>query len=261
MRNSQTARAAGRFSFRSFFRSHPRNLLQALLLALLLLAGHPAAAEKEEEKDGGASSSVASKAPNTWHASSYVRGRMGFRMIHYWSKGPWMRAETLIGGHPFVTIVRGRNYYAFDRLTGKGVRVRRPAEAVAEDEKHLRLFGNEFEEIVAAGAEKVEEVFFSGNPAEIWRVTDATGRRKLWVTRDESKLPMRLEIFDRSSADTIETDYANWARGMDMPDRFFEPPAGTEIEKFEYAEYLEASVERPLAAILYPELLHGPGTR
>lgn len=211
-------------------------------------------------KSGSGPSSMPGS-PDNWHAVTFVRARGELRLIHYWSKGPWMRAETLIAGHPVVTLVRGQDYIVFDRLSGEGVRIRRAPEAVAEDAARPRPFGNDLAELIAQGAEKVEDTTVSDRPAEIWRVTDGGGRRKLWVSSNAPQVPIRLEVFVRAGGETITTDYSSWARGLGMSDAFFEVPAGASIESFDYAGYLDAAVQRPIGPILYPDLLHGLGAR
>jgi hypothetical protein len=107
------------------------------------------------------------------------------------------------------------------------------------------------------GAVKVEESTRSGIDVEIWRITDDQGRRKLWVTSAEPRLPMRLENFIRSAGDTITTDYSDWTRGLEIPDAFFEAPANVQLEEFDYQTFIKASAERSIGPILYPDLLHG----
>jgi len=181
------------------------------------------------------------------------------RSIRYWSKGPWMRAETVIKGHPVVTIVRDGDYVAYDRVTGKGARIGRSPGAVEQDAERLRPFGNEFDELVAQGGERVEAAV-DGNPGvEIWRITDSVGRRKLWISSDEPRLPMRLETFVRGSFETVTLSYSGWMRGLELPDGFFEAPADVQLERLDYSAYIDAAASRPVAPVLYPDLLHGDG--
>ena len=67
--------------------------------------------------------------PPTWYAQALARGAAGLNVTHFWSKGPWLRAETVVAGHKVVNIVKGDWYYAYDGLTGRGMRsaaIRRP---------------------------------------------------------------------------------------------------------------------------------------
>ncbi len=226
-------------------------IVVALLVGLISLPASSLAA-KESEPDAAAT-------PPTWHVTGFVTGRIGMRSIRYWSKGPWMRAETVIQGHPVVTIVRDGDYVAYDRMTGKGARIGRGPGAVEQDAERLRPFGNEFEELVAQGGERVEAVV-DGNPGvEIWRITDSVGRRKLWVSNDEPRLPVRLETFVRGSFETVSLSYSGWMRGLELPDGFFEAPADVQLERLDYSAYIDSAASRPVAPVLYPDLLHGDG--
>jgi hypothetical protein len=228
-----------------------------LIGALLLLPVPGSAAAPDTEAPKAAPPARAVPERETWHALTFVSGEMGLRLIYYWSKGDWMRAETLIGGHPIVTIVRDHDYVSFDRLTGKGARIRRSPNATREDADRTRPFGNDHAELVAQGAVKVEESKRAGQDVEIWRITDSSGRRKLWLTRGEPQLPMRIENFVRANGETITTDYSDWVRGIEMPDSFFDAPSNVQLEEFEYRAYVEASGTRAIAPVLYPDLLHG----
>jgi hypothetical protein len=103
----------------------------------------------------------------------------------------------------------------------------------------------------------------SGVPAEVWRVTDATGRRTVWVTLGEPKVPLRVENFDRESGDSAVLNYSNWTSNIDLPESTFEPPADLLLQKFEYEQFVEKSLEGLVgpAPILYPRLLHGSRPR
>ena len=67
----------------------------------------------------------------TWYSQAVGGGDSGLSVTHYWSKGPALRAETVMSGHRIVTIVKGAWYYAFDELSGRGLAIRRDADAVA----------------------------------------------------------------------------------------------------------------------------------
>jgi hypothetical protein len=233
----------------------PCRIAARLLTALVFLVAVSVGAD--ESADTGADGSVDAPRPDTWHATTYVKSSMGLHVIHYWSKRSWMRAQTTIDGHLIVTIVRDGDYIAFDALAGRGARIRRTPAAVKEDRDRSRPFGNDLAELIAQGADKVEDSTRSGRAVEIWQKTDGAGRRKLWVTSDEPKLPMRLEIFVRGGADTITTDYADWMMGLEVPDSFFEAPPDVKLEKLDYSAYIDASAVRRVGPVLYPELLHG----
>ena len=170
----------------------------------------------------------------TWYAQALGRGNAGLNVTHYWSKGPVLRAETVMSGHRIVTIVKGEWYYAFDELSGRGLAIRRDAGAVARDAPERRPFGNELQVLLDQGAEKVGEEMLWGRLAEIFRITDERGRRELWVTSDDKKLPMRVEIFDRRSGQTGHTEYVVWDASLEIPEAFFEPDPSVELERLEF---------------------------
>ncbi|MBW2424959.1 MAG: hypothetical protein JRG86_11945 [Deltaproteobacteria bacterium] len=238
-------------------------VLQTLAFVGLVLAS--AAVQGEEKKKGseGRGWPPSPEGAETWHATTFVSSPVGFRVIDYWSKGDWMRANTLISGHPITTLVRGDRYVVYDVLTGEGLSIRRSKRARKEDAKRERAFGNDLEEIIAAGGEKVEDTRLSGVDATMWRLTDTRGRRTVWVRRRKPVIPLRVETFDRASSETVAVDYANWAAQIAIPDRFFEPPAGLELRKLDYEAFVKASQEGragPLP-VLYPDLLHGGALR
>lgn len=197
--------------------------------------------------------------PKTWHATVFFSSGGSYRIIHYWSSGSMMRAETLIGGHPITTIVRGDRYIAFDRLTGKALEVERSPAAVAQDQGRLRPFAIELEELKRAGGEKIEDTTMSGVPVEVWRLTDETGRRTVWVSKSEPFVPIRAETFVRGSSQTLTFDYSNWGFDLEIPASFFTLPGDVAVERFGYAAFEQKTAREPRgpAPILYPDLLHG----
>lgn len=219
----------------------------------------PAAPPKNGEKPKPAPKPTPRPVPTTWHATVFFSGSSQYRIIHYWSSGSSMRAETLITGHPVVTIVHGDRYIVMDRLSGKALDIERAKRATEEDETRLRPFGIELDEIRKLGAEKVEETRLSGVAVEVWRLTDNTSRRTVWVTKDAPRVPLRAETFVRGSSETLVFDYSNWAFDMDMPDEFFEIPSDYDVEELDYDEYEEKSAKEQVGPgpILYPDLLHG----
>ncbi len=221
-----------------------------LALVALVLAGPSAAqAPTGEERP----------APKSYFATAVVRGDVGMRMVDYWSRGPSMRARTLMSGHPLVTIVHGSRYVAYDELTGKGIDLGRSPRAIAGDRDRTRPFAFELEEIQAAGGERIEELVFGSRKGEIWQVTDARGKRKVWVTVGTPRVPLRFEAFERTAAAKVDIDYQNWIFDLDLPDAFFAPPSNVELERYEYDAYMQKSLEAPVGTVpvLYPDLLHG----
>ncbi len=226
-------------------------MLLALAWAAASTAGEGAAAPAPRAETGA-------DLP-TWYAQAVGRGDVGLSVTHYWSKGPALRAETVMSGHRIVTIVKGEWYYAFDELTGRGLAIRREAGAVARDAPERRPFGNEYEILMAQGAEKVGEESLWGRTAEIFRITDHLGRRELWVTSDDRRLPMRVEVFDRMSGQKGLTEYVVWDASLAIPDAFFEPNPAVAFERLEFEEYLRRSAEGGSSIpvpVLHSGLLH-----
>jgi hypothetical protein len=245
---------------RSFFCS-------AIAVALFSLAAGAAAADEADTADQADEVGVGAPrdtapppetGPPTWYAQALARGDAGLNVTHFWSKGPLLRAETVISGHKIVTIVNGEWYYAFDGLLKRGMAIRRQAAAIARDAPGRRPFGNEYEILLEQGAEKVGEEVLLGRPSGIFRVTDRGGRRELWVTLDEARLPLRVEIFERSTGMKRYTDYINWRSALYIPDAFFEADSSVEFERLDFDEYVRRSVETgPVGPVpvLYSDLL------
>lgn len=225
-------------------------------LCTILLALLPAVPVVAQEKKGEAE---ATPGEDTWYAASLSRGDAGFLVTHYWSKGARFRAETVIAGHRIVTIVNGEYYYTIDKLLGNGIAIRRSPASVKQDPTRGRPFGSERQEIVDGGGEWVARETLFGRKSDIYRVTNANGRRQVWVAADESKLPLRVETYHRASGRTDTVDYVNWLAGLAISDGFFEPDAGVDLRRVEYEEYVERSGRKLMgpAPVLYRELLHG----
>jgi len=136
----------------------PHALAPLVALALLAVAGvraeDEAAARPAPEKPAQA----AAAGPPTWYAQALARGAAGLNVTHFWSKGPWLRAETVVAGHKVVNIVKGPWYYAYDGLTGRGIAVRRDPKAEAKDAPDRRPFGREYEILQRQGAELIREL-------------------------------------------------------------------------------------------------------
>lgn len=236
------------------------------LLALLVLAAFASvraedAPAKPDAKPAEEAAAPAAPPPfaNTWYAQALARGAAGLNVTHFWSKGPWLRAETVVAGHKVVNIVKGPWYYAYDGMTRKGLAIRRDPAAEAHDAPTRRPFGREYEILTNQGAELVREETVLGRKAGVYRVTDSRGRREVWVTQDDARLTLRLEIFDRRTTGQMITDYVNWQSELPLPDSFFEPDAGVEIQRVELADYLRRSVDegpQGTVPVLYADLLH-----
>lgn len=235
---------------------------KAALAALALLGLAAAAALAEEDAKAPEPQAAAMPAANgvpTWYAQALARGAGGLNVTHFWSKGPWLRAETVVAGHKVVNIVKGPWYYTYDGLTKKGLAIRRDPKAEAADSPQRRPFGREYEILTRQGAEQVSTQEALGRQVGVYRVTDMRGQREVWVTLDEQKLPLRLEIYDRKAQSRRFTDYVNWQSAMAIPDGFFEPEPDVQIERLELEQYIKRTLaEGPVGAIpvLYADLLH-----
>lgn len=242
-----------------------RAIAGLLAIASIASAQDAAGAAANEPASGAGSgpdapaAAGASAAPRTWHATAFVSGIGGYRIIQYWSEGPAMRAETVIGGHPIATLVQGDRYAVVDRMTGKALEIVRSPRALAEDATRRRPFAFEYDEIRAAGGEKVEDATLSGVDVEVWRVTNDLGRRTVWRSREEPRVPLRVETFVRATSQTIKIDYSGWGFDLEIPQSFYALPPGLEVERLSYEAFLAKSREGPVgpAPILYPDLLHG----
>jgi hypothetical protein len=219
------------------------------------LAAHPRPAEGADDVP------VEERQERTWYAQALARGVGGVNVTHFWSRGPKMRAETVVAGHKVITIVNGDIYYAYDGLGMEGVAIVRAPLAIAQDAPDRRPFGNEGAALLRQGAEKVREDTVFGRECDVLRRTDRRGRREVWVTRSSPRIPIRIEIFDRKSGRQHYTDYINWQSGLPIPNSFFEPESRVEFKRYTLEEYqLEAAIEQTVGPvpILYLDLLQGP---
>jgi hypothetical protein len=239
-----------------------------LLLALVLAAALPAApragaqeAPPAPPKAGGGKAPAKAPRPEaapTWYALTLAHSAIGINVAYFWSKGPKLRAETVVAGRKVVSLVNGDTYYAYDALSREGVAIGRAPEAIAKDAPGRRPFGRELEVILGQGGEKVGEEEIGGRPCERFRVTDDAGRREVWVTKDQLRLPIRLEIYTRLTGRTIYTDFVNWASALPIDDTFFEPDPGVHFQRLSFQEYA-ARQFTPIGPvpILYMDLLTG----
>jgi hypothetical protein len=214
----------------------------------MLAAGAAAAAEPARKPSG----------PSTWYAQALTRGDAGLNVTHLWSKGAALRAETVVAGHKIVTIVRGDRYYAYDGLTGEGLAIRRDPKVVSAERADQRPFAREYDTLIRRGAELVREETLIGRRAGIYRLTDDLGRRELWVTQDELRIPLRVDIFDRQSGTQRTTDYVNWMSDFPIPDTFFTPDTRAALTEMDYGEYLRRSAQEGTVGpvpVFYTQLL------
>jgi outer membrane lipoprotein-sorting protein len=218
----------------------------ALLLALALALARTADAAEEK----------------TWYAETLTSSPRGINVTDYWAKGrDRMRAETVIAGHRFITIVNGKRYYSIDATEGKVIDIERAPRALADDKQHPRMIGLEGIVIRDRGGEKVKSEKLAGRMCDVYSNTDALGRQQVWVQQESSsdQLPLRVEVYNRQAAATIRTDYLQWATGLELADRLFEPDPRLPVETLGYDEYVARSTsdQPPAVPVLHANLLHG----
>jgi len=247
----------------------PRNLFQrlpAFLLVIVALAiSGPVVAQAPAAEENRPSTPLpvpgaTDAGPPTWFAQALAHGSGGVNVTYLWSRGSKFRAETVVAGHKIITIVNGDTYYAYDMTLANGIAIKRAPAAISADDPNRRPFGNELATLKAQGAERVGEEVVAGQPCEKYRVTDEAGRRVLWVTEDDEKLPVRIEIFDRRFSRTNYTDFINWLNGIQLNDPFFEPDPSIALQRMTLKEYVEKTATTgPVGPvpILYADLLHG----
>lgn len=200
----------------------------------------------------------------TWYAERITTGEAPLRVDHFWSSGARLRAETVVAGHPILTLVSGDRYLVIDRLGGRGISIRRSPAAIAADAARMRPFGLELERMRAVGAEVVGSQRLGSRRCQLWRVTDPTGRRELCVSDDAAQLPFEMTVWSRATGRSVVVRYLDWTRDLALPDAFFEPDPRVRIESYEYEEYVRKTAEGPVgpAPPFFAELLHGtPPTR
>lgn len=231
-----------------------------VLLAFVVLTPLAVAKKGDRDKDKRSSASKSGSRPTIgFYATTVGRSAYEIVIVQYWSKGPMFRSETIVAGHPIITLVRGDEYYSWDELTGEGYVVKRTPEALAADGRRDRPFGTELEDLEAEGGELVRSETLNGVRVDVYRVTDDDGKRTLWVDAERLHLPVRLETYSRTSGRTGQLDWINWIPGLVIPDSFFEPPAGRTFRRFEsYEEYLGALGNGPIPPTppLFHYLLH-----
>jgi hypothetical protein len=196
----------------------------------------------------------------TWYAQALAQGPGGLNASQFWSKGSKFRAETVVAGHKVVTIVNGEWYTAYDATKGLGIRVRRTEEALANDAPFKRPFGNEAVKLIKNGGEKIRDEVFHGRPAVVYQLTDRLGRRTVWTTADALNIPLRIEFYNRRTANEQSTDYIDWLTGLVIPDAFFDPETRIDIKSYDFEEYARFTAKiggvGPVP-VLYMDLLRG----
>ena len=216
------------------------------------------AVETPEEPTSAPPAKDAAPEP-TWYAMAL--GQLAGRPVvgHFWSKGPRLRAETVIFGRPILTLVDKKYYYTIDVMDGTGLAIQRSPVSIAEDAGRTRPFAIEWDEMSDAGGEKVRSEKIGSQETEVWRLTNVSGRRTIWVSPQAPRLVMRVETYDRDSSGTEGVEYLNWQYGLAIPDEFFQPGPGIRIRRMEYGKYVAAARKGPVgpAPPLYRYLLHG----
>lgn len=201
-------------------------------------------------------------AAETWHAETLSSSPRGIHVTQYWASGnDKLRAETVVAGHRLVTIVNGDRYYAIDVTTGQAMAIERPRRAREADRKFPRLVGTEGMVLRNRGGEKVKTERLAGQVCDVWRMTDGRGRREVWVQQsdDGAMLPLRVLVYSRKAAAEIRTDYTQWASGLDLPERLFQPDPRFSLIELGYDEYVKRSATEgtKLPPVLHANLLHG----
>jgi hypothetical protein len=226
-------------------------LMVGLVLSALVAHLAAAAEQKKDEKPD----------IQSWYTQSYTRSDTGLTITYLWASNAKFRAETVIRGHNLVTIVKGDTYYVYDTLTMTGIAIRRAPAAIAADRANRRPFGNEAQILIEQGGEKIREESIAGKQANVYQMTDETGRRIVWATQDDQQLAIRVELFNRETASTRYKEYVDWVNGLIISDKFFEPGPDVQFKRFELDAYIESTLANDPASmipIIYPELLHGP---
>jgi hypothetical protein len=229
-----------------------RSLIRIAALAWAALQAATAGAADPEP--------AAASGPSTWFAQVFAHSDAGLNVTYFWSEGAKLHAETVIGGRRITTLVSGDTYYAYDAVGQSGVAIKRGPNAIAADARGQRPFGREFENLVEQGAERIREENVMGRPCEVFRLTDALGRRELWVTKDQLRLPVRVVVFRRDTGTTVTTEFLNWLTGLKIADGFFQPESGIQLERLDFDSYMRRSATgEPIGPVpvLYTDLLVG----
>jgi hypothetical protein len=203
---------------------------------------------------GGASAQQAA-----WWTQRLTFGEGPAFAENLWAKGRRMRAESVVEGHRLITLVDEKRYAIIDEFGKRGISIARSPRAIEQDARRKRPFGNEIEDLLREGAEKVGSEVRAGQDVDHYRVTRADGdRSEVWVTQDESRLPLESVFRDRSTGSMSRRVYLRWVESA-WPDALFEPAPGVKLEELSYDEYVERSKQGPVgpAPPFYADLLHG----
>ena len=202
---------------------------------------------------------VAQEIPDTWYAERIISGDTPPIVEHLWSKGPKLRAETVVGGQPIVTLVNGERYITIDRLSRTGVSIERRPDAIREDAERGRPFGNEGSILQSAGGEKISTEKVGGRPCELYRLTNSEGKQEVCVSQDPARLPLQLTVWRRKSNKKAVTRYLDWLSGIALPDQFFEIDSSVKLEHVSYDDYVRRAGTEQIgpAPPLFRALLHG----
>jgi outer membrane lipoprotein-sorting protein len=245
---------------------NPLALVVCALACLVLVPVSSASAAKGKSEDSKQKKSKqqaqSSRDTPGFYSTTVGRSANDMVVVQYWSKAALFRSETIVAGHPIITLVNGDRYYTWDGLTKSGYVVKRSAPAVELDASRTRPFGMEFEDVLADGGEKIRSETLNGIATDVYRVTDESGRRTLWVTTDSLRLPLRLETFERKSGRSGLIDWVSWIPGLVIPDRYFDPPPDVDLRRFDsYQDYLAELQEGPVLPVppLFHYLLHQRG--
>jgi hypothetical protein len=198
--------------------------------------------------------------PSTWFVQTLSHSDSGLNVAYFWSKGAKLRTETVIGARRVTTIVSGNTYYAYDAVGQVGIAVGRSPKAIAADAGGERPFGREFENLIQRGAEPVRDDRIMGRDCEVYRLTDAVGRRELCVTKDKLRLPVRVTVYRRDVQTTTTTDFVNWLTGLPIADNFFEAESTVALERLDFETYSKRTAAgEPIGPVpvLYTDLLMG----
>lgn len=196
--------------------------------------------------------------PDTWYVEAFAQATGGVQLSYIWSKGRKLRSQSVVAGHPILTLVTGETYYTIDGLSGTGIAIRRSAKALAADAKGGRPMANEGRELVARGAEEIRTERISGREVKVFQMTDAQGKHTAWVTNDPQQLLVKLETFRRGDGQSAITLFS-YERGLEIPETFFEPDPRWTIERMTYEEYLARSAQGPVGPVpvIHADLLSG----
>jgi hypothetical protein len=226
----------------------------AALGVLLVFGAGPGIARSAEDEPVQAEEK-AKALPDTWFATAVTTVGSRVQFTNYWSSGSRFRAESVLRGHRVVSIVNDDTYYSIDAVLAAGVSIARDPQAIAVDAKRGRPFADEWKQLLRAGGESVGREELLGRKCEVFRLTNSTGRRTVWVSLEEPRVPIRIMTFDRQSGQEETVDYINWLRGLLISSAFFEPGSQVRLLEFDYPEYSRVSRQAPVGPV--PVLYRG----